>query len=118
MMAIREQSYTVEQFLEIARSEEFENQELELIDGEIFVMPSSTSDNSEMALLIGSFVTVFVRANKLGHTTGADGGYRLGPKTVLIPDVGFIATSRAIKGAGGIYENAPDLAVEVISPSE
>jgi Uma2 family endonuclease len=118
MMAVQQQTYTVEEFMDLAQAPEYENKQVELIDGELVIMPPSSSDNSEIALLIGSFIIQFVRANKLGHTTGADGGFRLGPKTVLIPDVGFISASRAVRGAGGVFDNAPDLAVEVISPSE
>jgi Uma2 family endonuclease len=117
-MAVQQRSYTVEEFLAIAKSEEYESSRLELLDGELLVMPPSSPLNSQIAILIAYFLTAYVLANKLGRVTGADGGYRLAPKTTLVPDVAYTSYKRQLDFSGSVVNGAPDLAVEVISPSE
>jgi Uma2 family endonuclease len=63
-----------------------------------------------------------VKANPLGVVFGAETGFRLAsnPDTVRAPDLAFVRRERI--PAGGIprefWTGAPDLAVEVISPSD
>lgn len=92
----------------------------DLIDGEVFVSPSGIR-NSFVAVNVGGAFWTFAKPRSLGIVSGADGGYRLyaDRDTILSPDVGFV---RAERVAGldllGFFPGAPDLAVEVISPSE
>ena len=64
------------------------------------------------------------RQYKLGNVTGSDGGYRLytdpetGRETVRVPDVAFVRKEREMKLLNDLYDGAPDLAVEIISPNE
>jgi Uma2 family endonuclease len=117
-MVFREKLYSVEEFLEIAALPENEDKQLELIDGEILEMAPSRPINSVVAMRIGSALFIFVDANDLGFVTGADGGFALAPRTVFIPDVGFISKARMPELVGSVFPIAPDLAVEVVSPSE
>lgn len=61
-------------------------------------------------------------AQRLGHMTGSDGGYILeeNPQTVVSPDFGFVRKERLPHGfsARGFCPTSPDLAVEVISPTD
>jgi Uma2 family endonuclease len=57
-------------------------------------------------------------AKNLGHVSGADGGYKVGTNSTLIPDVGFVSREHVPELSGSIFTVALDLAVEVISPSE
>jgi len=111
-------AHTVQEFWEIAQLPENEDKRLELIDGVILVMPLSGNKNTVVAIRIAHFLFSYVDELNLGYITGADGGFELGPKTVLIPDVGYISKERAGKLTGNFFPVAPDLAVEVISPSE
>lgn len=78
----------------------------------------SNSKSSKIGLLIGSFITVYVESNDLGHTTGADGGYQVQDER-YIPDVGFITKARMPVLEDASYISiAPDLAVEVVSPTD
>ncbi len=79
------------------------------------------------AILSMRFISVLLDYNKVhdaGMLTGSDGGYRLyadpitGRETVYIPDVAFVTKARITKLLNDIYPGAPDLAVEIISPSE
>jgi Uma2 family endonuclease len=62
-------------------------------------------------------LTVFVRTHDLGYVTGADGGYRVSGER-YIPDAAFISTARQPQPSHEAYNpNPPDLAVEVLSPT-
>lgn len=71
---------------------------------------------------IASYLYKSVKKNKLGCVCSAGTGYKISqnPDTVLAPDTSFIRQA-AIDEKGipkGYWEGAPDLAVEVISPSD
>src|SRR5205807_2377355 len=53
-----------------------------------------------------------------GHVTGSDVGYQLGSNTVRQPDVAYISKVRGGTIPAKVFPVGPDLAVEVISPSE
>src|SRR5262249_3167397 len=75
---------------------------------------------SRLALLLGSFLTAFVHQHNLGIATGADGTFRLTPGLVRIPDLAFFSWDRLPDRRvprTPIPDLAPDLAVEVLSPS-
>jgi len=73
---------------------------------------------SQIAMLIGAFITLHVSQNGLGHVTGADGGYQVQGER-YIPDVGFIRKMRQPEPSHDAYNpNAPDLTVEVLSPTD
>jgi Uma2 family endonuclease len=73
---------------------------------------------SQVAMLIGSFLTLFVSRKGLGWVTGADGGYQVNDDR-YIPDVGYISKTRQAKPNHDTYNPLPpDLAVEVLSPTD
>lgn len=84
-------------------------------------MPSALSSS-----VVGSNVLVevstFVRARRLGIVTGEQGGMKLSskPDTVRAPDMSFIRRNRLPGGRAPntFFDGAPDLAVEVLSPSD
>jgi Uma2 family endonuclease len=78
----------------------------------------SNNYSSEIAMLIGAMLLVFVRENDLGRVTGADGGYVVSGDR-YIPDVAFISKERQPEPSHAAYNpNPPDLAVEVLSPTD
>lgn len=117
-MALREKLYTAEEFFEIARLPENEARRLELDDGVIVDMGSSSQLNTVTAARIVYFLNAHVIPNELGYVTGADGGFKLGEKRARIPDVAFVSKSRLPRLKGTQFPLAPDLAVEVVSPDE
>ena len=67
---------------------------------------------------LGGRLSVYVEDNDLGYVTGADGGYMVGGNR-FIPDVGYISKARQAEPSHEAYNpNAPDLAVEVLSPTD
>jgi Uma2 family endonuclease len=66
-------------------------------------------------------IITFVAANDLGDVTAAETGYVLfagRPQTVVAPDVGFVSRKRLPRLTGKYYSVPPDLAVEVVSPTD
>ncbi|MDW8300633.1 MAG: Uma2 family endonuclease [Anaerolineae bacterium] len=92
---------------------------LELLDGEIIEMSPASELPTVIAAEIVAYLRAFARQHSLGIVTGPDGGFQLSPTDVLAPDAAFIAAGR-LKGLRqrGFFQLAPDLAVEVISPSD
>lgn len=91
----------------------------ELIDG-VLVEKTMGYLESLLAVAIASSLHQFVRARNLGIVLGADGTLRILPRQVRIPDVCFIRWERFPGGQlpqAPIPAVAPDLAVEVLSPS-
>lgn len=90
----------------------------ELDEGELISMPSPFGEHGQVQLAVGSVLRSFVRSRSLGLVF-VESGFRLSRNTLRAPDVSFIRAERA----DGLdlrsrFEFAPDLAVEVISPSE
>jgi Uma2 family endonuclease len=96
--------------------------EWELIDGELVPATPSGLESSGLGHRIGWIVGNFVYAHGLGMMTGADGGYVLFPDraTIRVPDVAFIRQDRLPpQGDRSHFPRlAPDLAIEVLSPSD
>ena len=63
----------------------------------------------------------YVKAKNLGVVVGPDTGFVISrdPDTVRAPDVGFVRQDRVLEPRPvKFWDGAPDLAVEVISPSD
>ena len=116
-MVIRDKTYTVEEFYR-AMAERDDDRRFELIEGIIVEMAPPKSINSYIALKVGMYLGLYVEEKDLGYVFGADGGFALTATDVRIPDVSFVAKHRIQGKMPDLIPNAPDLAVEVISPSE
>ncbi len=94
----------------------------ELVRGELRDVTPSGFEHGAIALEIGAEIRNYVRSKKLGIALAAETGFVLerAPDTVRAPDVSFVSASRL----GGEFDRkrflelAPDLAVEVVSPSD
>jgi len=93
----------------------------ELVDGVLVRVAGSGDEATTIGATIVGELYVFVRPRRLGVVTGADGVYKFpGAETGLVPDAGFyVAAHRAlIVDRTKPVPFAPDLAVEVASPSQ
>ena len=117
-MSVQEKLYTVDEFLEIVNAPENAHKRLELIDGVIVEMPSSSPLNTVIAGRIIYFLNAFVLPDNLGFVSVPDGGFALSPHHTRMPDAAFISRERMPELTGNVFPVAPDLAIEVISPSE
>jgi Uma2 family endonuclease len=108
---------TVEEFEELARLPENADKRLEFIGGEI-VEVVTNNYASEIAATILAEIKIFAKRNNLGRVTGADGGYMVVGERYM-PDVAFIARERQPEPSHATWNpKAPNLAVEVVSPSD
>ena len=93
----------------------------ELIRGVLCETTPAGREHGEIVMALGVKLVFFVRERKLGRI-GSDVGVWLerGPDTVRGPDIAFFSTERAPPGerVTGYAETAPDLVVEVASPSD
>lgn len=80
----------------------------------------SPYDATTIAVVLASVLLVYARPRRLGAITGADGVFAFpGAETGLLPDVGFIATTRLpLSDRTTVIPFPPDLAVEEASPSQ
>ena len=99
-----------------------DGQRYELVEGRLRAMSPAGFDHGGVAVRIGGRLDEFVRGRRLGRVVGAETGFRLSrdPDTVRAPDAAFVAADRLPPRdeQHRFLELAPDLAVEVVSPTD
>src|SRR5579862_17432 len=117
-MTTQERVYTVDAFWEFTRQSENLERRFELVEGTIVEMAPSSAVPTIIAAEIGRLLGNYVAEHGGGYVTSADGGFILGPKDVPAPDVAYISKQRQPKLPDRFFTAAPDLAVEVVSPTD
>ncbi len=106
---------TKDEFYEFVMRPENQNRNFEYIGGEI-VEVVSNGKSSRKGFSLALEVGVYVKRNKLGRCTGADGGYVVSGEN-YIPDGAFMSYARQPEANDESYNPlAPDLAIEMLSP--
>jgi Uma2 family endonuclease len=94
----------------------------ELVRGELRVTPPPGGPHGCAATNLVVLLSGYVRSGGLGRVFADGVGYELVqlPRTVRVPDASFVRSHRLPEeGIGpGLLKLAPDLAIEVLSPSE
>jgi Uma2 family endonuclease len=94
----------------------------ELVMGELREISPSGWRHGEIVDNLQALLSSYVRAHDLGRGFGAETGFlsARNPDTVRAPDFAFIAKAHLPKEkpAEAFWPGAPDLAVEVVSPSD
>jgi Uma2 family endonuclease len=96
----------------------------ELVDGEVIEMTPAGGLHGKVAGRVYRPLSDHVDARRLGEVVVGDVGFVLSlpsdPERVRAPDVAFVSTARLPEGRlpQGFIRSAPDLAVEVLSPSD
>ena len=111
---------TSEQFL--ALPEEFDRNgnriKDELIGGEIVKMPPASSPHDLIKSKIHEILAVFLRANQqLKLTSIVEYGLQIDRHNTFIAD-GVIVSKSRLPTVTRIFQGAPELAIEVVSPSD
>lgn len=91
----------------------------ELVDGTL-VEKAMGYFESSLAMILGGFWHMYLRENPIGFVVGESGSVRTGPGRIRMPDAGFYLWEHfpgKILPPGGSLGIAPDLAVEILSPS-
>ncbi len=91
----------------------------ELWDGALRTMSPSGALHSAVSLAIAAEIKWFVRQHRLGMAFDSACGFRLNPDYCFAADAAFVGKSRLaqVEKLDGFIPFAPDLAVEVLSPS-
>ena len=94
----------------------------ELINGVLKMMSPAGSEHGQVADRISRRLGNHVESKNLGATYAAETGFLIGtsPDTVRAPDAAFVSHSRlkSVEPTSGYLPLAPDLVVEVVSPSD
>jgi Uma2 family endonuclease len=94
----------------------------ELIAGVLITMPPTGDEHGAIVAAITEPLRRHVRTNRLGIVRAGETGFLLitDPDTVRAPDVALISRERVAESGPvrGYRRGAPDLAVEVVSPSD
>ena len=91
----------------------------ELIDGHLVEKPMG-SPESALALWLSGLLSHYLHGNDIGFLIGESGSFRLGEGHIRVPDIAFIHWNKTSDGCfprESIFDLAPDLAIEVLSPS-
>jgi len=92
---------------------------LELDEGELITMPPAGLEHGDCAGNIATLVGHYAKKHRLGKVYVAEPGFRLRADTVRVPDVAFVRRERIqAVHRRGFGNGAPDLAIEVFSPSD
>ncbi len=94
----------------------------ELVQGELRRMNPAGNVHGRVAMSFAWRLAQYVDENRLGTVYAAETGFRLAtdPDTVRAPDVAFVSRVRleAVGEVEGFWPEAPDLAIEVVSPGD
>ena len=117
-MTVSTKPMTADEFFRLAG----DGKRYELVEGALFETSPAGTEHSMVAMTAGAMLFRFVRPRRLGEVFAADTGFVLSsdPDTVRAPDAAFVAADRmpADGVPAGYMRLAPDLAVEVVSPSD
>ncbi|MGH2533321.1 MAG: Uma2 family endonuclease [Thermomicrobiales bacterium] len=89
----------------------------EIVGGELYVAASPDLKHQDASGELYERFRAFVRPRRLGRVFHAPTDVKLTEYDTVVPDVIFVSRERAHIMRPGMIEGAPDLLVEVISPS-
>jgi Uma2 family endonuclease len=110
------QIYTIQEFLELPE----EDKRYELVKGELEEMPGPSARHGKIISLLGAEFIIYLKQNNIGEVFSAaafviDSENR----TVRIPDLAFVNAAQLVElDYDTAIPFAPELAIEVISPSD
>lgn len=125
-MTVQEKFYTADDLWALSHRDDDSDIDMryELDEGELIEMSPTGDTHGEFVVWLTYLFFGYVSTHDLGVLSGAETGYVLytdpktGRDTVRAPDIGFIAKARLTPRTGKFYRLAPDLAIEVVSPTD
>ncbi len=102
---------TLEEFLES------DLEGYEYIEGELVPTSPTSVEHGDISMNLISPLNLYVRENQLGRVYAPDTSFQVG-ECVLMPDVAFISTDQLPVDRSKASPVPPDLAVEVVSPTD
>ena len=102
---------TLEEFLE------HDIEGYEYVKGELVPMPPPSREHGEISINVIRYLDAHVYQNKLGRLYTAETTFQVGDR-VMKPDVAFVSTAQLTGDKTKGFAIPPDLAIEVVSPSD
>lgn len=92
----------------------------ELLDGNLIMSPVH-ANHGDICIRLAILIGTFVQQNNLGKVYDSSTGFRLAEDLLLSPDLAFVSKARLkriLPAPDKFLQGAPDLVVEVLSPSD
>ena len=89
----------------------------EYIEGELIPTMPTSLKHGTISIELSSRLFQHVRGNQLGNVYPASTGFRVGER-MLVPDIAFVSDARIPDDTDKASPIPPDLAVEVVSPTD
>lgn len=114
-MKTQDRLMTVDEFEKV-----YVDQPYELIEGRVIKVSPTVQSHGAITGLIAYELIAFLKGHPLGRVYGAETGFQLSNITMRAPDVAFAGNAKLklITDPDKFLPFAPDLAVEVVSPSD
>src|SRR6266566_8559280 len=94
-----------------------DGQRYEIVNGVLVMAPAPSPEHQAIVLEIASYLRIHIKLASLGRVFPAPIDVDLGPKNVFQPDVVVVLNTHLDRVAEKKIVGAPDLVVEVASPS-
>ena len=94
-----------------------DRQRYEIIGGKLVVTPVPIPVHQQVCSRMGNRFFAYVDANNLGLVYTSPPDVRLSPHNVVVPDLIYVSHARRGIVRPNLIDGAPDLVVEVLSPS-
>ena len=98
--------------------QQYPDYRMELVKGDIIVMSPSGYESDEVAAEMIAQLRNWVRPRKIGRVAASNAGFRLPNSDLRAPDASFVLAERLRRSPKSFAQLAPDLTVEVKSPSD
>ena len=89
----------------------------EYVKGELVPMAAAAIVHGEIGSNIHLLLGLYVRENKLGRLYSLETTFKLGDRVVK-PDIAFVSIERLSEDKFKGFPDAPDLAIEIVSPTD
>ena len=89
----------------------------EYVNGELIPMPPPSREHGEISVNVIHYLYSHIYEQKLGRLYTAETTFQVGERTAK-PDVAFVSTARLTGDKTKGFSIPPDLAIEVVSPSD
>lgn len=89
--------------------------------GKVVTMPPGGAEHGYIIMCLGAALVTHAQKHKLGRVYDGQTGFRVGPAHCFEPDLAFVSHARLkliLPHKDKLFHAAPDLAVEVLSPSD
>ena len=89
----------------------------EYVNGELVPMAPPSREHGEISVNVIRYLDAHVYKDKLGHLYTAETTFQVGERTAK-PDVAFVSAAQLTGDKTKGFSISPDLAIEVVSPSD